>query len=87
MLVGIVSENGNLLLVVNLDGKGAMPAYIRSRLHDVGRWLTVNGEAIYGSRPWLVASQGDGLRFTTEQGWQVPVRHPQGMARGGSGAA
>ncbi|HXQ81238.1 MAG TPA: alpha-L-fucosidase [Opitutaceae bacterium] len=64
MLVGIVSENGNLLLVVNLDGKGAMPAYIRDRLHDVGRWLKVNGEAIYRSRPWLVASQGDRLRFT-----------------------
>jgi len=64
MLVGIVSENGNLLLVVNLDGKGAMPAYIRDRLHDVGRWLRVNGEAIYGSRPWLVASQGENIRFT-----------------------
>ena len=64
MLVRIVSDNGNLLLVVNLDGKGAMPAYIRARLHDVGRWLRVNGEAIYSSRPWLVASQGDRLRFT-----------------------
>ncbi len=64
MLVGIVSENGNLLLVVNLDGKGAMPEYIRARLHDVGRWLKVNGEAIYESRPWIVASQGELLRFT-----------------------
>jgi alpha-L-fucosidase len=64
MLAGIVSENGNLLLVVNLDGKGAMPAYIRTRLHDIGRWLKVNGEAIYGSRPWLVANQGPKLRFT-----------------------
>jgi alpha-L-fucosidase len=64
MLVGIVSENGNLLLVVNLDGKGAMPAYMRDRLLDVGRWLKVNGEAIYGSRPWLAASQGENIRFT-----------------------
>jgi alpha-L-fucosidase len=64
MLVRIVSDNGNLLLVVNLDGKGAMPAYIRARLHDVGRWLKVNGEAIYFTRPWLVASQGERLRFT-----------------------
>ncbi|HZZ20530.1 MAG TPA: alpha-L-fucosidase, partial [Opitutaceae bacterium] len=39
MLVGIVSENGNLLLVVNLDGKGAMPDYMRDRLLEVGRWL------------------------------------------------
>jgi alpha-L-fucosidase len=64
MLVRIVSDNGNLLLVVNLDGEGGMPAYIRTRLLDIGRWLKVNGEAIYGSRPWLVASQGERLRFT-----------------------
>ncbi len=63
-LVKIVSENGNLLLVVNLDGTGAMPEYIRARLHDVGLWLKVNGEAIYGSRPWYVASQGEKIRFT-----------------------
>ena len=60
----IVSENGNLLLIVNLDGKGAMPDDIRTRLYDIGGWLKVNGEAIYGSRPWLVASQGDQIRFT-----------------------
>lgn len=64
ILVRIVSENGNLLLIVNLDGKGAMPEYIRSRLYDVGRWLKVNGEAIYGSRPWYVANQGERIRFT-----------------------
>lgn len=67
MLVSIVSEHGNLLLIVNLDGKGAMPEYIRSRLCDVGRWLKVNGEAIYGSRPWLVASQGERIRFTASK--------------------
>ncbi|MDP4213840.1 MAG: alpha-L-fucosidase [Bacteroidota bacterium] len=64
MFVKIVSENGNLLLIVNLDGKGAMPEYIKTRLVDIGKWLKVNGEAIYGSRPWLVSHQGDSLRFT-----------------------
>jgi alpha-L-fucosidase len=81
MLVSIVSENGNLLLVVNLDGKGAMPAYIRDRLYDVGRWLKVNGEAIYNSRPWLIASQ-DNIRFTrSKEGKYLYAIHkgrPQG---------
>lgn len=63
-LVKIVSQNGNLLLIVNLDGKGAMPDYIKVRLKDVGQWLKVNGEAIYGSRPWIVANQGDSIHFT-----------------------
>jgi alpha-L-fucosidase len=64
MFVKIVSENGNLLLIVNLDGKGEMPGYIKTRLTDIGKWLKVNGEAIYASRPWLESNQGDSLRFT-----------------------
>ncbi|MDR1379973.1 MAG: alpha-L-fucosidase, partial [Tannerella sp.] len=60
-----VSENGNLLLIVNLDGKGALPEVQERRLLEIGKWLKVNGEAIYGSRPWLVSSQDDGkIRFT-----------------------
>ncbi len=64
MFVRIVSENGNLLLIVNLDGKGAMPDYIRTRLEDIGKWLKINGEAIYATKPWLVSHEGDDLRFT-----------------------
>jgi alpha-L-fucosidase len=64
MLVGIVSEGGNMLLVVNLDGTGAMPEYEQTRLAEIGNWLKVNGEAIYATRPWTVAKQGDALRFT-----------------------
>ena len=64
MFIRIVSENGNLLLIVNLDGKGALPEVQARRLREIGDWLDVNGEAIYGSRPWLVAKEGDNIRFT-----------------------
>jgi alpha-L-fucosidase len=60
-----VSENGNLLLIVNLDGKGALPEVQERRLHEIGKWLKINGEAIYSSRPYLVTNQDNGkIRFT-----------------------
>jgi len=64
MFVEIVSENGNLLLIVNLDGKGALPKIQEKRLKEIGIWLDINGEAIYATKPWLVSHQGDNIRFT-----------------------
>jgi alpha-L-fucosidase len=65
MFVRTVSENGNLLLIVNLDGKGGLPEIQERRLREIGKWLKVNGEAIYGSRPWIVNSEAEGkIRYT-----------------------
>jgi alpha-L-fucosidase len=71
MFVRIVSENGNLLLIVNLDGKGAMPDYIKDRLVDIGKWLKINGEAIYETKPWLVSHEGENLRFTQSKDGKI----------------
>ena len=54
MLVRIVAKGGNLNLVVNPDGSGKVPGIQLKLLGELGRWLSVNGEAIYGTRPYEV---------------------------------
>ena len=57
-LVDIVSKNGNLLLNVALKGDGTIPDMLKPVLNTLGAWLKVNGEAIYGTRPWIVYGEG-----------------------------
>jgi len=57
-LIDIVSKNGNLLLNVGLKRDGTLPEDQRKVLQEMGDWLKLNGEAIYGSRPWVVYGEG-----------------------------
>ena len=68
LLVDIVSKNGNLLLDVGPEADGTIPAVQLDRLHALGDWLRINGEAIYGTRPWNRAegatAENIPIRFT-----------------------
>jgi alpha-L-fucosidase len=57
-LVDIVSKNGNLLLNIGPRSDGTIPEAAQQALLEVGAWLKVNGDAIYGTRPWKVYGEG-----------------------------
>lgn len=71
MLVDTVSKNGNLLLNVGPMADGTIPDVQIDRIRGIGAWLDINGEAIFGTRPWERAEgeteEGTKLRFTRKE--------------------
>lgn len=69
VLVDLVSRGGNLLLDIGPAADGTIPPLMEQRLREIGEWLAVSGEAIYGSRPAGRACQWtDGERPQQEYG-------------------
>lgn len=58
MLVDIVSKNGNLLLSVPIRPDGTIDEKEELILQGIAAWMKINGEAIYGSRPWKIYGEG-----------------------------
>jgi alpha-L-fucosidase len=57
-LSDIVSKNGNLLLNVDPMADGTFPERTVKVLQTVGKWLKINGESIYSTRPWITYGEG-----------------------------
>ncbi len=70
-LADVISKNGNLLLSVPLRGDGTHDAEEEKILDEITAWMALNGEAVFGSRPWHVYGEG-------------PTAMPSGMMSEGS---
>ncbi len=56
-LIDKVSGGGNFLLDIGPDEHGKIPPIMQERLLQIGNWMAINGEAIYGTERWKRASQ------------------------------
>ncbi len=58
-LIDIVSKNGNMLLNVSPMSNGKLDEKAFNLLKEIGTWMKVNGESIYGTKPWLTSGAGN----------------------------
>ncbi len=90
-LIDIVSKNGNVLLSFGPRPDGSIPEEVQGLLLSQGKWLEVNGEAIYGTRHWEKFGEGptsvDGGHFSektdkpfTNKDYRFTVRYAAGSS-------
>jgi alpha-L-fucosidase len=71
-LVDVVSKNGNLLLNVPVRGDGTIDSEEQAIVEGITAWNKLNGEAIFGTRPWKIFGEGpasESVNALTAQGF------------------
>lgn len=71
LLAETVANNGNLLINIGPKADGTIPEIQVQRLKDLGAWLKINGEAIYGTRcseRTSIVSDSLAVHFTSKDG-------------------
>lgn len=72
-LVDRTARNGGLLLSLSPKADGTLPQGQIDLLLDMGNWLELNGEAIFGTRPWKIQSEGDIKKFIRTKNGIHPI--------------
>jgi alpha-L-fucosidase len=65
-LVDIVSKNGNLMLNIPVRGDGSIDEKERKIVEQIGQWMRINSESIYGTRPWKIFGEGPAQQNTAK---------------------
>ena len=63
-LIDVVSRGGNFLLNVAPGPDGTIEDEAVKRLKSIGKWMDINGEAIYSTRQWEYSGEGNNIRYT-----------------------
>jgi alpha-L-fucosidase len=75
VLVDLVSRGGNLLLDIGPAADGTIPPLMEERLLEIGAWLKVNGEAIYGTRGATRSCQWTGGERPKQEYGQYMIKY------------
>jgi alpha-L-fucosidase len=75
--VDVISKNGVVMMNVALRGDGTLPDDQAAILRAFGQWIGINGEGLYGTRPWKVFGEGPMKIVTKRTGENLEPYSPQ----------